>query len=60
MEFDALMHERKWSRSEAYRWLAREMLIDREECHIGSFDKEQCGRVVEIVKAAREKDKPHG
>lgn len=56
-EFDAMIRERNWGRTGAYIWLARQMGLQKEDCHIGAFDKEQCMRVVEIVKAARKRSK---
>ena len=40
------------ARGKAYRWLAGELEIDAEDCHIGMFDVEQCRRVVEVCEAA--------
>ena len=34
------------TRSEAYKWLSKELGIDREQCHIGWFDVEMCRKVV--------------
>lgn len=34
---------RKW-----YSWLAIQLDIPREECHIGMFDEAMCARVVEV------------
>jgi len=36
------------ARGAGYRWLAQQLGIPREECHIGRFDVEQCARVVEV------------
>lgn len=36
------------NRTRAYAWLAREMGLSREACHIGMMDIEQCKQVVEI------------
>lgn len=38
-------------RSDAYRWLAMNMGLLNERCHIGEFDEAQCLRVVELVRA---------
>lgn len=35
-------------RSEAYEWLAEQLKIARDDCHIALFDLEQCRRVVEL------------
>ena len=34
------------TRTEAYRWLARELLIPRKDCHIGQFDERLCERTI--------------
>jgi hypothetical protein len=39
------------SRRGAYRWLAEQMGITGDDCHIGMFDVAQCRRVVEICEA---------
>ncbi len=52
--FDPLWHRkiektgcsRKAARSAAYAWLAKEMMILPEHCHISMFDEAQCERVV--------------
>jgi hypothetical protein len=44
------------SRSEAYRWLATMLRIPASACHIGMFDVEQCRRVVQVVREARQAD----
>ncbi len=36
------------SRGKAYKWLAEQMGVPQDECHIGYFTIEQCQRVVEI------------
>lgn len=35
-------------RSKAYVWLAEQLAIPIEECHIGLFDIEQCRRVIDV------------
>lgn len=42
-----------YSRTGAYRWLAEQLGIEVERCHIGMFDVEQCQRVVEICEARK-------
>lgn len=42
---------RRMTRKAAYGWLARELRIERENCHIGMFDVATCRRVVEICNA---------
>ncbi len=46
--FDALWKSGDMERNEAYDWLCEQMELDREDCHIGKFDKRQCESVVEI------------
>lgn len=41
---------RKEARNAGYAWLAREMGLDVEDTHIGSFTTEQCERVVELCR----------
>jgi hypothetical protein len=36
------------ARRKAYAWLARELGIAFEQCHVGMFDEELCQRAVEI------------
>lgn len=41
---------RPWAISGA--WLAEQLGIERQKCHIGQFDIETCERVAEICNAA--------
>lgn len=43
------------NRSKAYRWLAAQMGLEPEVCHIGMFDEFQCECVVAICKDAMKK-----
>jgi hypothetical protein len=43
-------HRQKMKRTEAYQWLANQLEISVDDCHIGMFDVETCGKVVEICK----------
>jgi hypothetical protein len=52
--FDPLWRARGWKRNAAYRWLAHELGIAREACHIGMFDLELCRRVAVVCASARE------
>lgn len=40
-------------RNAAYSWLAKQLGIPRDECHIGMFDIEQCQQVVAICTRLR-------
>jgi hypothetical protein len=46
--------EARGARVRAYAWLAEQMGLTREACHIGMFDVDQCRMVVEIC------TKPYG
>jgi hypothetical protein len=39
---------KRLARNAGYRWLAEQMGMPREICHIGMFDVDECKRVVEI------------
>lgn len=47
--FDPIWRDGITSRTNAYRWLARQLGIDVADCHIANFDAETCKRVIEIV-----------
>lgn len=51
--FDPLWRHKEMLRSDAYRWLAQQLRIPKEECHIGHFDMAQCQAVIAAVKALR-------
>lgn len=44
----------KAARNAGYAWLARQLGIEREDCHIGMFDLAMCNRVVAVCMSARE------
>lgn len=48
--FDPLWKSGDLGRREAYSWLADQMGIAVNDCHIGMFDEAQCERVVQIMK----------
>ena len=47
--FDPLWKYSKVSRNKMYQWLAGKMEMDIKECHIGSFNRRQCQRAIEIL-----------
>ena len=47
--FDKLWRERIMTRTEAYRWIAKEMNIPEAEAHIGMFDRHQCLVMIQTV-----------
>lgn len=44
---------KKEARKAGYAWLAAQLGLTSEQCHIGLFDLEQCRRVVEICEALK-------
>lgn len=51
--FDPIWRSRVKSRSGAYQWLAQQLGIRWEDCHIGEFDVEMCHRVAQICVGAQ-------
>lgn len=47
--FDPLWRDGEMDRNQAYAWLAGELGIEPEDCHIGEFDVDTCKRVVALV-----------
>ena len=46
--FDPIWQSKRMTRKDAYLWLAGQLGISINECHIGHFDIDQCRAVVEI------------
>lgn len=46
--FDPLWKTGVMSRSEAYKWLAEEMNMTREQCHISLFNVRECKEVINL------------
>ena len=46
--FDRLWKSGNMSRGEAYAWLASQLGLRQDECHIGLFDIDQCKEVVRL------------
>jgi hypothetical protein len=55
--FDILWEHNHVGRTEAYRWLADEMNMTKDECHMGMMDAEQCKEVVRCIPAIKKKIK---
>lgn len=53
--FDPLWKSRTMSRSEAYRWLADQLMIPFNQCHIGMFDEQTCRDAVRLCRHSPEK-----
>lgn len=45
--FDQLWKSGSMHRSQAYKWLAEQLGVEKKDCHIGKFDAAMCARVVE-------------
>lgn len=54
LAFDPLWRSGPLSRHEAYGWLAGQLGIAHDQCHIGMFDATTCQRVVAIMQDRRE------
>lgn len=50
--FDPLWKTGKMRRGQAYAWLADQLKIKQEDCHIGMFSVEQCKQVFQIMRCA--------
>lgn len=44
--FDRLWKDGEMGRSDAYAWLAEQLDIPGDECHIGMFDEARCKQVI--------------
>ncbi len=51
--FDPLWKKKRIKREDAYKWLADQLGITADECHIGSFDEDLCARVIKICRARK-------
>lgn len=48
--FDQIWKDREMTRGKAYKWLAKQMGIHKDKCHMGLFNKEQCKEVIRLCK----------
>lgn len=48
--FDPIWKSGSKTRKEAYMWLAKELNVPKEECHIGMFNLKTCKEVIHICK----------
>jgi len=55
--FDPLWESDKMKRAEAYEWLAKEMNIDKKECHVGMFDIERCQVALLTIMGLKQQEK---
>lgn len=56
--FDPLWQSGAMTRAAAYEWLAAQVGVDVEDCHIGFFDLAQCARVVMVCPDIEERGAP--
>lgn len=54
-QFDPLWKSGLLTRKEAYKWLADQLKISIDDCHIGMFDVSQCQKVIHLC---REQNNP--
>ena len=48
-KFDPLWKKGKMTRKQAYFWLAKEMGIPEERCHVAQFSEEKCKKALVIL-----------
>lgn len=48
--FDLIWQSGELTRTEAYAWLAEQLSITTDQCHIGMFDVDMCKRVNDVCK----------
>ncbi|GAB1376843.1 hypothetical protein MASR1M48_16950 [Lactococcus petauri] len=56
-KFDSIWKYSKMSRTEAYEWMQEQMGMTKDEAHIGNFDKDQCEKLIVLVKEREKKFK---
>ena len=54
--FDAYWKARHMSRTAGYHWLAKAMHLNAEQAHIGSFEMDQCQRVIDLCRTDNKKE----
>ena len=49
--FDPLWKSKQLgNRSQAYNWLANQLNIPKQDCHIGMMDVDTCAQVIEVCR----------
>lgn len=48
--YDAFWKSKGMIRTQAYKWLAERMQIPEQQAHIGSFEMDQCQRVIDLCR----------
>lgn len=46
--FDPMWKQGNYTRNKAYAWLAEQLGLTKDECHIGMFDIYMCQKVIEV------------
>lgn len=54
--FDTFWRERVMTRRDAYRWLANQLGLSEDECHIGLFDLKACEEALTVIQRMGVKD----
>lgn len=52
--FDPYWKKARIARHDAYRWLAEQLNVHHDQCHIGMFTVEQCEQVITAVRKMRD------
>lgn len=52
--FDPLWKSKSMRRKEAYAWLATQLGISVDNCHIGMFDVDGCNAVIQVCSSVKE------
>lgn len=48
--FDAFWRRKNLSRTQAYLWLSKQMRLPEDQAHIGSFEMDDCQRVIDLCR----------
>ena len=48
--YDSFWRRRKMTRSQAYKWLARELGVPEKQAHIGGFEMDTCEKVIRLCR----------
>lgn len=53
--FDQFWQENGWTRSAAYRWLAKSLHLKEREAHIGMMEMDECEQVIRLCRKHQNK-----
>ncbi len=48
--FDRFWQDNGMSRTQAYKWLAKQMRLSEKNAHIGGFEMDQCQQVIDLCR----------